>query len=170
MTNRSCDEIRDMLVDYADGELSVRDSQAVAEHLAECPQCQQTIKGLERSLQLAKAIWLDNLESVKASSAPRRMTRWWRYAAVAAVILIVAAVLIVHSIHRPAELEYTGIERQVAQVATAARLLAATQLLAQCEGTESIVDEQRRYILDNYADTPAAATLRDSNPFRRESP
>ena len=170
MIDRTCEQLRDLLVDYADGEVSTPDAQMVARHLAECEECREIVKGLERSLQLAKVIWLDNLEPVKAASAPHHVTRWWRYAAVAAAILIIATVLVLYSVHRPAELEYVGIEQQVANVATAARLLAATQILAQCEGTESIVETQRRYILDNYADTPAAKTLRTSNPFRRDSP
>lgn len=169
MTNRSCEEIRDMLVDYADGELPAPDSQAVAEHLAGCPACRDVVAGLKRSLDLAKAIWLDNLEAPEAASAHRRVVRLLPWAAVAAAILIVAGVLIVNSLRRPAELDYARIDRQVANVATAARLLAATQILAQCEGTESLVQEQCRYILDHYADTPAAATLRTGSLFRRVS-
>ncbi len=167
MTKKSCEEIRGMLVDYADGELSEQDSQAVAEHLAECPACREVIRCLERSLHLAKAIWLDDLEAARTTSARRVAVRLLPWAAVAAAILIVAGTLVLNSIHRPPELEYARIERQVAGVAAAARLLAATQILAQCEDTESIVQEQYRYILDNYADTPAAATLRNGNYLRR---
>jgi predicted anti-sigma-YlaC factor YlaD len=158
-----------MLVDYADGELPEQDSQRVAEHLAECPACREIVRNLERSLQLANAIWLDNLEAAKTTSVRRRVVRLLPWATVAATILIAAGTLIVNSVHGPAEpgLGYARIERQVTSVATAARLLAATQLLAQCEGTESIVEEQYRYILSNYADTPAAATLRNGNHFRR---
>lgn len=169
MTDRSCEQFRDMLVDYADGELSAQDSQAVAEHLAQCPVCREIVGGLKRSLHLAKAIWQDNLEAPKTTSVRRRVVRLLPWAAIAATILIAAGTLILNSVHRPAELEYAGIERQVTGVATAARLLAATQILAQCEGTESIVQEQYRYILHNYADTPAAATLRNSNLIRRDS-
>jgi hypothetical protein len=45
----------------------------------------------------------------------------------------------------------------------AAELLAATRIVAQCEGTESIVQQQYRYILREYADTPAAASIK-ANP------
>jgi hypothetical protein len=44
-------------------------------------------------------------------------------------------------------------------VGRAAELLAATRLVAQCEGTESIVERQYRYILREYADTPAAKSI-----------
>jgi predicted anti-sigma-YlaC factor YlaD len=169
VTKKSCEDFKDMLVDYADGELSECDSQAVAEHLAECPACRNVARALERSLRLAKAIWLDNLETAKTASVRRRVVRLLPWAAIAAAILIAAGTLILNSLHRPADIEYGRIERQVTSVATAARLLAATQILAPCEGTESIVEEQYRYILDNYADTPAAAMLRNSNHFRRDS-
>jgi anti-sigma factor RsiW len=169
VTDRSCEQLRDMLVDYADGELSTQDAQAVAEHLAECRACRETVEALERSLRLAKVIWLDNLEAGKAAPIHRHVIRWWRYAAVAAAILVVAGALLLGYLHRSAEAEYALIDRRVADFATAARLLAATQILAQCEGTESIVEEQRRYILASYADTPAAATLRNDNLLRRDS-
>jgi ferric-dicitrate binding protein FerR (iron transport regulator) len=167
VTNRSCEQVQDLLVDYADGELSEQDSQAATEHLAECPTCREIVRGLERSLHLAEAIWLDNLEAAKTASAHQRVVRLLPWAAVAAAILIVAGTFLLNSVRRPAEPEYARIERQVASVATAARLLAATQILATCEGTESIVKEQYHYILNNYADTPAAATLRNGNHFRR---
>ena len=169
MTKKPCEEIRDLLVDYADGELAERDSQQVTEHLAECRACRQTVRSLERSLHLAKAVWLDNLEAPRTISAHRYVTGWWRYAAVAAVFLIIASVPIFTSIRRPVgpDTAYARIEQHVTSVATAARLLAATQILAQCEGTESIVEEQYRYILDHYADTPAAQMLRNGNPLRR---
>ena len=169
MTDRSCEQLRDMLVDYADGELSTQDAQAVAEHLADCPACRETVEALERSLGLARVIWLDNLETVGTASAHRHVIRWWHCTAVAAAILIVTGALVLNSLRRPAEPEYARIERQVADVAAATRLLAATQILAQCEGTQSIVEEQRRYILASYADTPAAATLRNDGLFRRDS-
>lgn len=171
MTERSCKEIGDLLVDYADDELSEQDSQAVTKHLTECPACREIVKGLERSLHLARVIWLDNLEAPRTTPVHRYVTGWWRYAAAAAVFLMIAGATIFTSIHRSArpDAAYARIEQHVTSVATAARLLAATQILAQCEGTESIVQEQCRYILRNYADTPAAAMLRNSNHFRRDS-
>ncbi len=52
------------------------------------------------------------------------------------------------------------IEGRVARAGMAAQLLAATQIVAQCEGSESIVERQYQYILREYADTPAAKTIR----------
>jgi anti-sigma factor RsiW len=157
---KSCEEIRDLLVDYVDGELPPHDSQAVHDHLAECPACRQRVEALERSLQLAKAIWQDNL-----TLSSRHMARRLSYAAIAAGILIVAGVLMLAVGHKAAEPDaVAAVERQIAQADTAARLLAATRIIARCEGTQSIVERQCRYILSHYADTPAAAKLRTTDP------
>jgi hypothetical protein len=51
-------------------------------------------------------------------------------------------------------------EQQVVRAGIAAELLAATRIVAQCEGTESIVEQQYRYILREYAETPAAESVR----------
>lgn len=168
MTDKSCEEIRDLLVDYADGELSSRDSQAVAEHLAGCPACRQIVKGLERSLDLAKAIWLDNLEASGSDAAVSRpVIHRLRWPAVAAAILLaVGGTLLLCTLHKspPATVTYAQIEQQVTRAAAAAKLLAATQILAKCEGTESIVEQQARYILSHYGDTAAASELKATMP------
>jgi hypothetical protein len=171
VTHKSCEQIRDLLVDDADGALSGQDSQAVAEHLAGCAPCRELRRGLERSLHLARLIWLDNLEAAPTVSVRGRLVRRLPWVASAAAILIITGVFLLQPVPGPAQPDhaYARAERQVIGAATAARLLAATQILAQCEGTESIVEEQYRYILRHYADTPAAAMLRNSNSFRRGS-
>lgn len=175
MVADSCEEVQNVLVDYVDGELTERDVEAVARHLAGCPVCRKVQESLERSLRLAKTIWLDNLNGAEilpeAAPVRRSMVQWSCYAAVAGVILIVVGVLVPWSSHGSAQPDAACIvvERQVVDVATAARLLMVTQILARCEGTESIVEEQCRYIRSNYAGTPAATMLTDDNLFRRDS-
>jgi len=171
MTPRSCEEIRETLVDYTDGDLAERDSRVIAEHLAACPTCRKLADDLERSLHVATVIWRDNLKGSRVGPATvttsRPAVRWLRHAGVAASILIViGGALILSSTWKPTEPAGTDdeIERQVARTATAARLLAATQILATCEGTESIVQRQYRYILQHYGDTRVAGTLRTVNP------
>jgi predicted anti-sigma-YlaC factor YlaD len=171
VTNRACEEIRDKLVDYADGELSEQDSQAVGEHLAECPRCRDLVCSLERSLNLAKTIWLDNLQGSGSASGVRRhlsVGRWARCIGIAAGILItIGGALVLCFLQKPDSraLTYAQIEQQATRCAAAARLLVATQLLAGCEDTESLVERQRQYILSHYPDTPAAAKLRTANPL-----
>jgi len=166
--DKPCDEMRDLLVDYVDRELSERESQAVAEHLAGCPACRKTVTGLERSLDLAKAIWLDNLEiSGSDAAAGRPVIHRLRRLAVAATVLVAAGgALLLCTLHKspPATVTYAQIEQQVTRAAAAARLLAATQVLAKCEGTEPIVEQQARYILSHYGDTAAASELKATMP------
>jgi anti-sigma factor RsiW len=177
MTRPSCEDIRDMLVDYADGALSEHEAQTVADHLADCPICRTTAEALTRSLDLAQAIWRDNLESAtplaSAGGTARRAFPRGRYLAVAAALLITAGGTLLVSTFRsapPPAPTPQEVEQYATRAGAAAQLLAATQLLAKCEGTESLVQEQYRYILTDYADTPAAAALRNSNYFRRISP
>lgn len=161
---RSCEEIREMLVDYADGQLLPSDSNKVAEHLAECEHCRETVKALQKSLELAGLIWEDGLEETKeiriSILGKTRKIRWSRYAAVAAGILLVVTTSIVWRVLvRPAkkEISFAEIERRITESASAARLLAAAELLAEYPDDETIVKEQYRYIVETYPETAAAA-------------
>jgi anti-sigma factor RsiW len=83
--------------------------------------------------------------------------------AVAASILLAVGLLVRPVLHQsPTNQIVTAeqVERHVARVGRAAELLAATRLVAQCEGTESIVEQQYRYILREYGDTPAAESIK----------
>ncbi len=166
MTNRTCEEIRDQLVDYADGELAEAEAQEVKEHLAECPACRDLVRSLQRSLDLAQAIWLDNLQdsaSTPVAHGRWAMGPWTRYLGLAAGILIaLSGLLVLCFVQKPAERTptYVQIEEQTTRYAAAARLLVATQILAGCEDAGPLVARQRQYILNNYPDTPAAAKLR----------
>lgn len=170
--NGPCKEFADRIVDYADGELPEGEAQAVARHLAACEPCRRTAEALDRSLGQAKTLWSDNLddrgESTRSAAVPR-FPRIRVYAVAASVLIAASGVLFtVADRHpHPSAIRIEDVERQVAKAGAAAQLLAATQILAQCEGTESIVKEQRRYILSNYADTPVAATVLNDNLFER---
>ncbi len=166
--NGHCKEFADRIVDYVDGELPQDETQAVARHLATCEPCRRIAEALDRSLGLAKALWSDNLDGAR-QSVPVVRSRRIRVYTVAASILIAASVLVfvVVNRHPRPSARCEDIEREVGDVGAAAQLLAATQILTQCEGTESIVEEQCRYILSNYPGTPAAAALLNNSPFRR---
>ncbi len=186
----TCEELSDKIVDYVDGELPAEEAQIVARHLSECPRCRQIANDLERSLGLAKVIWQDNLADAAAvhndvgatpRGCPRTMGRHGglplRYTtklprrtsfyvlAVAASVLLAVGLFMTPLVHQgPANPIVTAeqVEQHVARVGRAAQLLAATRIVAQCEGTESLVEQQYRYILSEYADTPAAERIKVS--------
>jgi len=164
---RSCEDIREMLVDYADGQLSPSESNKVAEHLAKCEHCQKMLEALRRSLELAEFVWEDGLAETKEIRVPilgkPRKIRWPRYAAVAAGILLVVTTSIVwRTLMRPAkkELSFAEIERRITESGNAARLLAAAELLAEYTDDEAFVKQQYRHIIEVYPNTTAAAKAR----------
>jgi len=161
---KSCEDITDMLVDYADGQLSPSESSEVAEHLTKCEQCQRTLQALQRSLELAGVIWEDGLAETEAIRIPIpkkvRKVHWPGYAAVAASILLVVTISGVwRALVRPTEEEptFAEIERKITESCSAARLLAAVDLLAKYPDAETIVKKQYSYIVETYPETPAAA-------------
>ena len=169
---KSCEQIAEMLVDYADGLLSQSKSGEVAKHLAKCEHCRNTLKALRKSLRLANVIWEDGLAETKTIPIPvprkSERVRRRRYAAIAASILILVTTSIIwRGFVRPPEPEptFAESERSIEQSASAARLLAATDLLAEYPDAQPIVKQQYRYIVETYPDTPAAAKakLRSNN-------
>ncbi len=89
----SCKEIADVLVDYADGQLSAERASNVAGHLAECSDCRDLLRGLRESLELAQVIWQDSLHQAErihiGHAAKVARHHWLQYAAAAAVILVI---------------------------------------------------------------------------------
>jgi anti-sigma factor RsiW len=167
MMKTPCEEFADRIVDYVDGELPEDEAQTVARHLAECDRCRQTAEALRRSLGLAQILWNGNLAEPAVVAPSRRVQRlqprsFYIVAAAAVILLATGTSFLVFFRHtpRPTPITFEEVQRQVARAGTAAQLLAATRLVAQCEGTESIVQQQYRYILSEYADTPAAANIK----------
>lgn len=169
---KTCEEIREMLVDYADGQsrqgwpspLSQSESNKIAEHLGKCKNCRRMLDALQNSLELAEVVWEDGLAEINEIRIPTPgkapKIRWPRYAAVAASILLVVTTSIVWRVLvRPAkkEISFTEIERKITESGSAARLLAAAELLAEYPDAQSIVKEQFRYIVETYPETAAAA-------------
>ena len=161
---KSCKEIEQILVDYADGRLSAGESSKVAAHLAKCEDCRRTLEALKRSLELAGVIWEDGLAETEAIRIPIpekvRRFRWPGYAAIAASILLVVMISGVwRALVRPTEEEptFAEIERRISDSASAARLLAAADLLDKYPDAKTIVERQYRYIVETYPETPAAS-------------
>ena len=184
MSKTPCEEFADRIVDYVDGELPEDEAQTVAQHLAECEPCRRTAEALRRSLGLAQVLWNDNLavrsDAVGATpcgcpprkgrhgglplqrtaNLPRRKSFYML--AAASILLATGTSFLVFFRPTPRQppITFEEVQRQVARAGTAAQLLAATRLVAQCEGTESIVQQQYRYILREYTDTPAAESIK----------
>jgi hypothetical protein len=161
---RSCEDISEMLVDYADGQLSAGESNEVAAHLTGCEDCRRTLRALQRSLELAGVIWEDGLVETEAIRIPiprkARKVHWPKYAAIAAGILLVVMISgIWRALVRPTEKEptFAEIERRITESYCAARLLAAADLLAKYPDAEAIAKRQYSYIVKVYPQTPAAA-------------
>ena len=160
---KSCEKIEQMLVDYADGQLSQSDSNKVAKHLEKCERCQKILEALHEPLKLAGIIWEDGLTETQEIHSPihgtRRKIPWSRYVAAAAgIILLLTTSIVLKSLIRPVEkeLDFADIERRITEAGTAARLLAATELLAEYPDVQPIVKQQYRYIIETYPETSAA--------------
>jgi hypothetical protein len=54
---KECETIRDLLVDYADGELAADDGRRTAAHLESCADCRAELRLLQRSLDVARTVW-----------------------------------------------------------------------------------------------------------------
>jgi len=160
---KSCEKIEQMLVDYADGRLSASDSDKVAEHLQKCEHCRNILGALNKSLELTGIIWADSLTETKEIRAPipskHRKITWPKYTAAAAgIILLLTTSVLWRALIRPQEkeLDFADIERRITEAGTAARLLAATELLAEYPDAQPIVKQQYRYIVETYPETSAA--------------
>jgi predicted anti-sigma-YlaC factor YlaD len=161
---KSCEKIEEALVDYADGQLVPNESNQVAEHLEQCEHCRRILKALHKSLELAGIIWADSLTETKEIHAPGKMRKipWPRYAAAAAgIILLITTSIVWRALVRPVrlskkEINFADIERRITEAGNAARLLAATELLAEYPDTQPIAKQQYRYIVETYPETSAA--------------
>lgn len=159
---KSCEDIEQMLVDYADGQLSPGDSSKVAKHLTKCEHCRKKLYGLQKSLELAGVIWADaytETENIRIPATKTRKIRWSRYATIAASILVVATTSIVwRTLVSPkrSELTFAEIERKIAESGSAARLYAAAELLSEYPEAETIVKQQYQHIVETYPETTAA--------------
>lgn len=59
----------ELLVEYADGELSAGEAGLVEEHLAGCAECREMVASLRKTLGLARQVWLED-EATLASFRP----------------------------------------------------------------------------------------------------
>ena len=173
MNESTCHKYEDELVDYADGELPPNDSAALAEHLAACPHCRETLAALRRSIDLAGVIWQAGEADLAEVAVPvrsrSRRFRLHRPALVAASILLLVGVSLVwRAVPQsgrslaPGQNEPTiaELERMVARAGVAMEMLGAAEYLAEQPGGQEIAKERLRYIVSAYPETEAAAACR----------
>jgi anti-sigma factor RsiW len=95
----ACEEWRDKLDPYLDGELDASQSRAVGTHLQNCAGCAAESLGrlqLKRAVQVAGKRYVPSTslrsQITKSVAAPRRaMWGWWRLALIPALALLIAA-------------------------------------------------------------------------------
>jgi len=163
----SCENISDLLIDYADGQLGTEQSNRVAEHLTECDRCRTLLEGLDKSLELTGVIWEDGLRQTDFIGAERpgsvaERLRPWCIATVAAVLVIAATCILWPLMREPSQEPptFAEIEQKIAEAGNAARVLAAADLLAQYPEAKAAANRQYRYIIETYPDTTAATAAR----------
>ena len=173
MNMKACEKFADKLVDYADGELSMAESPAVAEHVAVCPRCRETVAALRESMHLARVIWQEGESDLAGIQMPvlrSRVVRLRRPAIAAAVILLVSAgALVWRQAARPnrpdvpdasAAMTTADIQVAVGRAGAAAGLVKAAEYLAEQPGGEEMARERLHYVVQTYPETQGAAQAR----------
>jgi anti-sigma factor RsiW len=166
--NRTCEQIDDQLVGYADGELPEIESAAVAEHLAICAECRKTVAALKKSIAAAGIIWQDaQSDLAHVHITQRRRYRLLRPALVAASILLLLTGSLVwhllpsgHNSSLSQTMTLAELERTVTRAGVATHLLAAADYLGEQPGGAELAVERYRYILTVYPETKAATEAR----------
>lgn len=167
MSNDSCESVREMLVDYDDGQLKAEQAAEVAEHLSVCPLCRQELDALQDSLKLTKEIWENvaaNVEDVQiALPLRKRRVALKRLAAVAAgVVLATSALIWIWSARTtdsrgPMETgEITSASeaaRFIEREGASAKLAATAQILANVPGGQEAASGTFRYLAHTYPET-----------------
>lgn len=95
MSDKSCESIAELLVDYSDGELP--DAACVKAHLDDCLKCRAQLEMLERSLDLAVSLWRESADDARLPPAmrlrsSRRSNRALVALATCAAVLLVAVI------------------------------------------------------------------------------
>jgi anti-sigma factor RsiW len=179
MKSNGCNQIRNELVAFADGELTGSAADRVRRHVSECTECAALLSALQRSLAVAELIWTD--AEVRADErrirAPRRLQIWPAVLGAAAALALAIGLWNLHAAGRreptappagrmtqsappPAAQDRVAVavlEHSIARAGAAAELLAAADYLARAPGGREYACEQYRYIARVFAGTPAAA-------------
>lgn len=168
VNENSCQDVDELLVAYADGELAAEPAERVSAHLATCEKCRCKLAALERSLELAGAVWEESAEAMAAPAAEcvRRRSSWIKAAAAAAACIVLAVGLAALWLatrpesqppHLPPDARQTaaGVEAMIQREEASARLAASARILSLQPGAEQAAEDAYRYLASAYSDTPA---------------
>lgn len=174
-----CEAIRDLLVDFADGELDGGELDRVSLHVEACRQCADRVDALRRSLLLAGRVWdADHAtQSSSTAAAPRGRPIVWhrrvrRGLAVAAMVgLVSLSWTQFRSVESPKALlpvtvaattvSFEDVETLIWKAGMAARMLESAHVLSEAPGGEQLAAARLRIVLSDYPDTPAAAIAQE---------
>ena len=174
MKEHNCQIVsKEELVAYTDGDLSASQSERIAEHIANCQNCQSMAEALQRSLQVTQLIWqTGEARWPKTRPLERFQSSKWSFRKVAAVAASILMVLgtgaVWRMLSRPTEQAGISreqalaveIKRKIADSGDAARLLAAAELLSKYPEAEGTVKLRYQHIIEKYPETTAAAKAR----------
>lgn len=182
MSEKQCNEIEVLLVDYVDGELGPDDRAKVEAHVDLCNRCREMITDLERSLDRVRGVWQENLAGVDGAGGQVAVKGGARKLWLGAVGSIAAAVLVLFCLNLgsgnglendqmeelvPIDQLMAQIDQLMAQIdyeiemaGSAARLLASAEKLAEEDGLRETAVKQYRFIAEAYAGTAAAKRAR----------
>jgi hypothetical protein len=186
VTEYICQNIsREILVAYADGELSASEAQQIRKHIAHCENCRKMLKALQRSLLVTQAIWKSRQAQWPKKSSYKKpiLSRWLvrRLTAVAASILVLISIGVIrHALYRPTEKSFSikpeskiqkidDIEMEVHRAGLAAQMLAVADMLADQPGAEQYAEKRYTYIINSFAgrEESKKAKLRLQNLLER---
>lgn len=156
-----CKDIKVLLVEYADGELSADQERVVEEHLGRCQRCAYEVEMLRRSMECALEVW-DGYSS-DTSRPKRKYARYWIPAAagIAAMVLVMLSMFGGGEKVMP-EPEMTlaqlvaKVEIDIENAGIAGELLAKAEILARKTEYKDIARNRLKFIMEVYPETGAA--------------
>jgi anti-sigma factor RsiW len=181
MMSDACSAIQELLVDFADGQLSDAQHQRVVEHLATCPACEEELRLLRRSLELTLAAWHTSLpaaEELATNMSAANRARLPRHVvatacAVAGFLLLAGAstawliqrpstgeppiLVVTHDVNSSPVSSTDDIDDFISRQTRTARLAEAVQLLAsqpELEGYRLNAERYLKEVSDGIPRTP----------------
>jgi hypothetical protein len=180
MSDKTCEQMEDLLVDYADNELPAERRYQVETHLGDCEHCRRLLAALRHSEDVTRTVWqkaydqVVNLRPADISPVRRRRPIYIGVATAAAIVLAFLTALTWRAllasgprqpspplVNQPAiavvlHLTPEQVRRNVNAAGTSIALLASVDWLAEQPANRQIACQQYEFITRMYAGTQAA--------------